>query len=254
MSRIASYRSTDDLISTGGGGRGPHPPEPFGGGGGGGRGDGDDTPSHGERLKKYRMGLYFMLGSIMMLFVSFTSLFIVRRETGDGHFDIATGHFISSWVSIPLPIKLLAVNTVMLLLSSLTAELARRAAIVETVLMPVARIPGVAPITQTSLRWTRLTALFGMAFLGGQIFVWMRLKDLAERMDNPLSSAFVIILTGGHALHLFGGLMVLLYVSFSERMRTRYESRRIAVDVTAWYWHFMGAMWLYVLAVLAFIH
>jgi cytochrome c oxidase subunit III len=34
----------------------------------------------------------------------------------------------------------------------------------------------------------------------------------------------------------------------------KYESRRIAVDVTAWYWHFMGVMWLYVLGVLAFVH
>jgi cytochrome c oxidase subunit 3 len=60
--------------------------------------------------------------------------------------------------------------------------------------------------------------------------------------------------TGGHALHLFGGLAVLLYVAFSRNLLKKYESRRIAVDVTAWYWHFMGAMWLYVLVVLTFVH
>jgi cytochrome c oxidase subunit 3 len=30
------------------------------------------------------------------------------------------------------------------------------------------------------------------------------------------------------------------------------ESRRIVVDVAAWYWHFMGALWIYVFALLAF--
>jgi cytochrome c oxidase subunit III len=251
MSRISSYRSLDERISTGGGGRGPQPPQPFGGGGGG-RGDGDDTSGNSERLKRYRMGLYFMIGSIMMLFLSFTTLFIARRQSG--RFDPFSGHFITDWVSTPLPVKLLLINTIILMISSATAELARRAANLETVLLPISRIPGVAPIAENSLRWVRLTAVLGAAFLCGQILVWQRLHQMAVQMDNPLSSSFIIILTGGHALHLFGGLMVLLYVSLSRKLRQKYDSRRIAVDVTAWYWHFMGAMWLYVLAVLFIIH
>ena len=30
------------------------------------------------------------------------------------------------------------------------------------------------------------------------------------------------------------------------------ESRRIVVDVTAWYWHFMALLWIYILALLEF--
>lgn len=254
MSRTPFSRPADEEIRASGGGRPPHPPQAYGGGGGGGRGDGDDTPGDRERLQKYRMGLYFMIGSILMLFISFTSLFVVRKETGDGHFDIATGHYIASWVATPLPIRLLLINTGILLLSSLTAEMARRAVALETILMPIGEIPGVAPIAPVSLRWVRATAALGMGFLSGQLLVWIQLRQMAERMDNPLSSAFVIILTGGHALHLFGGLMVLLYISLSRRLRRQHESRRIAVDVTAWYWHFMGLMWLYVLVVLTFVH
>jgi cytochrome c oxidase subunit III len=253
MSRISSYRSLDERISAGGGGRGPQPPQPFGGGGGGGgRGDGDDTPSHGERLKRYRMGLYFMIGSIMMLFVAFTTLFVALRQSG--RFDPFTGHFTSTWVSTPLPLRLLMVNTIVLLVSTITAEMARRAAELETVLMPIGDIPGVAAIRQTSVTWVKVTAVLGVVFLAGQSVVWKGLHQIAMNMDNPLSSSFIIMLTAGHALHLFGGLMVLLYVAFSRRLRRRYESRRIAVDVTAWYWHFMGVMWLYVLVVLAYVH
>jgi len=252
MSRTSSYRPIDDRLSPGGGGRGPEPPEPFGGGGGGGRGDGDDTPSDGERLKKYRMGLYFMIGSIMMLFISLTTLFIGIRQSG--RFDPFSGTFITDWISTPLPVKLLLVNTVILLLSSATAELARRAATLETVLLPVSRIPGVASIREYSLDWVRVTAVLGFIFLCGQVVVWQRLHAMAAHVDRPLSNSFIIILTGGHALHLFGGLMVLLYVSLSGKLRQRFESRRIAVDVTTWYWHFMGAVWLYVLGVLFVIH
>ena len=198
------------------------------------------------------MGLYFMVGSILMLFTAFTVLFVALRQSG--RFDPFTGHFTSTWVSTPLPLRLLILNTLVLLTSSATMEIARRAAALETVLMPVSNIPGVAPIAQTSVRWVKVTAALGVGFLVGQGFVWNRLHTIAVNMDNPLSSSFIIMLTGGHALHLFGGLTVLLYVAFSRKLLKKYESRRIAVDVTAWYWHFMGAMWLYVLAVLFFVH
>ncbi len=252
MSRISSYRPIDDQISTGGGGRGPQPPAAFGGGGGGGRGDGDDAPSSRERLKSVRMGLYFTLIVILMMFVAMSTLLIARRQAG--RFDPFTGEFVSTWVSIALPVKLLLVNTMVLLISSLTVEKARRTSAMETVLLPVGEIPGVAPIRQESLNWVRVTALLGFAFLAGQTLLWMQLRQVAERMSNPLSSAFVIILSGGHALHLFGGLTVLLYISFSGKLRRKYDSRSIAIDVTAWYWHFMAAIWLFVLVVLYFVH
>jgi len=30
------------------------------------------------------------------------------------------------------------------------------------------------------------------------------------------------------------------------------ETRRIVVDVTAWYWHFMAVLWIYVFGLLYF--
>jgi cytochrome c oxidase subunit III len=252
MARISSFRSLDERLNPGGGGRGPLPPEPSGGGGGGGRGDGDDTPNHSDRLKRYRMGLYFMSGSILMLFLAFTTLFVALRQSG--RFDPISGHFMNTWVSTPLPKLLLVVNTLVLLTSSVFAEMARRAAAMETVLMPVSEIPGIAAIRQSSVSWVKATAALGFVFLAGQAVVWTHVHRIAVDMDNPLSSSFIIMLTAGHALHLLGGLMVLLYVAFSKRLRRKYESRRIAVDVTAWYWHFMGAMWIFVLGVLFFVH
>ena len=54
----------------------------------------------------------------------------------------------------------------------------------------------------------------------------------------------------GMAVHLAAGLAVLLYACIAAGPRLSLERRCITLDVTAWYWHFMAVMWLYVLLVL----
>ena len=49
-----------------------------------------------------------------------------------------------------------------------------------------------------------------------------------------------------------GGLIALLYAGISNLFRRPPETRRIILDVTAWYWHFMGVLWLYILGLLYF--
>ncbi|HXY77966.1 MAG TPA: cytochrome c oxidase subunit 3, partial [Candidatus Acidoferrales bacterium] len=66
------------------------------------------------------------------------------------------------------------------------------------------------------------------------------------------SSSFVYVLTGSHAVHLLGGVLALLVAGSSAILRRPVESRRIVVDVTAWYWHFMALLWIYILALLEF--
>jgi cytochrome c oxidase subunit 3 len=38
----------------------------------------------------------------------------------------------------------------------------------------------------------------------------------------------------------------------ASSVRMRFESRQIAVEVTAWYWHFMGVLWILILGLLHF--
>jgi cytochrome c oxidase subunit 3 len=63
----------------------------------------------------------------------------------------------------------------------------------------------------------------------------------------------VYLLTGTHAVHLAGGLLVLLYATATGFLHRSVEGRRIVVDVTAWYWHFMAFVWIYVFALLEFV-
>jgi heme/copper-type cytochrome/quinol oxidase subunit 3 len=40
----------------------------------------------------------------------------------------------------------------------------------------------------------------------------------------------------------------LLYADVGGLLHRPVESRRIVVDVTAWYWHCMAGLWIYILA------
>ena len=53
-----------------------------------------------------------------------------------------------------------------------------------------------------------------------------------------------------HAIHLAGGILALLYSAVTSLLRKPVEARRIVVDITAWYWHFMALLWIYIFALL----
>jgi len=255
MAQISSHGSTTDKPRTGNGGRGPHPPKVFGGGGGsgGGRGEPDHFPDYTAQLHRYRVGLIFAVVSVVMLFTSFTVLFMARRSTG--RWDASTRTLITDWVPVHLPIQLLLLNTCVLLLSSLTAERARRLAALEAVIIPASNIPGVARIFPHSQRWLEATAVLGVAFVTGQWHAWRLLEQSGALFSNGgPASAFVYLLTGAHAVHLCVGLGAIFYVALIGSNRKSLEWRRITSDVCVWYWHFMALMWLYVLTTLWFLH
>ena len=240
---------TTNRPAPGGGDRWPLPPREFGGGGGGGgRGDGDGASGFQQQLQRYRLGLVLAAASIIMLFLSFTTLFVARREAG--RFDPTTGAFQSDWISVPLPVKLLLINTLVLIVSSFLLETARRAARMEAILVPMGRIPGVQAVKQVSMWWLWAAFLTGSGFLFGQYSAWQRLHLKGLGVASGPASTFFYLLTGVHALHLAAGLVILLYAAFAPGPRRSLERRCITLDVTAWYWHFMTVMWVYVLLVL----
>src|ERR1035441_4040322 len=221
------------------------------GGGADGRPD-PGLPDYGARLRRARLGLAVALTPVLMLFVSFTSAYIVRQ--GLPTFDSSTNSVVHDSVPVPLPTALFLINTCVLLLSSITIELARRQLIRQVAIDPIHSIPGVSLGTESAFPWLGVTIVLGLGFVAGQ---WLAWRDLASRgffvATNP-SSSFVYLLTGGHAVHLLFGVIALLVAGSTVVLRRPLESRRIVVDVTAWYWHFMALLWIYIFALLAFAH
>jgi len=196
-----------------GGGSGVRPPAY--GGGGDGRGEG--SPDYGQRLRRVRLGLAVGLTSVTMIFVSLTSAYVVRR--GLPTLDEKTNSYVRDWIPVDLPIQLLLVNTALLLASSITAELARRQITRQAALAPVRSIPGVSLGDDKSFPWLGVTVVLGGGFLTGQWMAWRELADRGFYMATSASSSFVYLLTATHAVHLAGGILVLLYAATVSLLR-----------------------------------
>jgi cytochrome c oxidase subunit 3 len=91
-------------------------------------------------------------------------------------------------------------------------------------------------------------------FLAGQVVAWRQLTAQGfafNRWATP-SSYFFYLITGLHAAHLFVGVIILVICLSALALLKRVESRQIAVDATAWFWHTMGLAWLILFGVLLF--
>jgi cytochrome c oxidase subunit 3 len=229
-------------------GRGGEPPMPPSSGGGDGRGNGG--PNYGARLRRARLGLACAIATVSMVFISLTSAYIVRQ--GLPTFDGASNSYVHDWGEVQLPWLLLGINTFLLLMSSLTMEGARRDITRQAALAPIKSIPGVSLGNERRFPWLWISAILGFGFFAGQWMAWGELRRRGFYVDTNPSSSFVYLLTATHAVHLAGGMAALLWSVLAWRSRKPIEARRIMVDITAWYWHFMALLWLYVFALLGF--
>ncbi len=199
------------------------------GSGGAGGGSGSDQGSDrwrdgGRRLRpdSYQLGMWLALASISMMFVGFSSAYILGQGTHGLWRAMAAPPFV--WV-----------NTAILLASSLTLELARR-----------------APAAAELKRWMTLTCLLGTAFLAGQLWVWKLLADQGIYLSGNPHSSFFYLLTGVHGVHLLGGVAALAYLTARTWGSAAPVLGKTSLNVTALYWHFMDGLWIYLLVLLFF--
>lgn len=237
-----------ELPKPGQGWGGVHPPEP--GGGGGDHGPDDGYPDYGRRLHRARLALIFGIVSIAMLFVTITAIFFLRQASVV--IDHQTGRYIHEWAPVALPVRLLLWNTLVLLLSSLTVELARRSLARDMVLAPVAGIAGIRLDRGLRVPWLAITIALGLSFLRGQWLAWQAVRVHGFHVSTMGASPFFFLLTGAHALHLAVGIVILCYAGCIALLRRSIEHRRIVLEVVGWYWHFMTVLWMYVFALLQF--
>jgi len=233
--------------ATGSGGLPPHSPaEPYGGDDGG--SEDHRLLSYRERLQRCRLGLGLSIVSVTGLFLALSLAYLYRR-----HFSTtdADGRQVSTWLQVKLP-PVLLLNTLLLLASSSTLELARKRLRERALLAPLAGIPGVRSENSASLPWLGITLVLGVGFLAGQVAAWQSLRVQGFYLAGNPSSAFFYILTGAHAIHLLVGIAALLYAAGASFFARTLELRCLIVDVTSWYWHFMAALWLGIYALLAF--
>ena len=201
------------------------------------------------RLRRARLGMVVCLIGVLMIFISLTSAYVVRQ--GLPSLNPVTNTLVRDWVPMRLP-GLLFLNTFVLLLSGISMEMARRQAARE------ARVGGAsgsdtARAKPEGISWLALTIVLGLTFLAGQWVAWRELAASGIYVSTTPSSSFFYLLTGMHGVHLIGGVVALLAAGGVALLRRSAASQAVMTDVTAWYWHFMAVLWLYIFCLMKFL-
>jgi len=175
------------------------------------------------------------IATITMSFAAFTSALIARQGAAD------------DWRHFQLP-PILYLNTLVLLVSSATFDVARRRILAAP--RPAGEKDGAALVLPPEgLSWLYITLVLGLLFVSGQLVAWRNLAAQGLFLATNPSSAFFYVLTALHAVHVLGGLGGLLYV-LQRLTHSPGRKSRTALRAAALYWHFMGALWLYLLLIL----
>ncbi|MGB8832187.1 MAG: cytochrome c oxidase subunit 3 [Candidatus Sulfotelmatobacter sp.] len=209
-------------------------PSPGSGNGGWGNlapADGDQRRVKSSSPPPASTGIWVGLASITMTFAAFTSALVVRQGSA------------RDWQHFSLP-SILYLNTLIILLSSVTLEIGRR----QIAAFMTAANPASGETRQTApARWLYITLALGLLFVAGQTVAWLQLRQQGLGLATNISYSFFYVLTVAHALHLLGGLGGMTRVIGKVNHSAL---RRSTLYATSLYWHFMGALWLYLLILL----
>jgi cytochrome c oxidase subunit 3 len=99
-------------------------------------------------------------------------------------------------------------------------------------------------------RWVGVTLALAFCFLFVQAWNWRGLIRLRLTAATNLYGFTFFMLTGLHAAHVVGGIL-LLSIVFARARAGRYGSgNHPGVTYAAMYWHFLDAIWLLLFAVM----
>lgn len=169
-----------------------------------------------------KLGLFVFLAVLTSLFSLFISAYMMRMELGD-------------WRPLAEP-DLLWFNTASLVFSSVALQWALTSA-------------RRGQITQT--RYGMLAAgFFALAFMAGQLMAWQQLIALGYLAQSNPANAFFYLITGLHAVHLLGGLVVWSMTTFKLLAGAELARVRLSVELCALYWHFLLVIWIILFSLL----
>jgi cytochrome c oxidase subunit III len=85
------------------------------------------------------------------------------------------------------------------------------------------------------------TTLLGLAFLGIAVHGWIH-ENFG--IDSNAYGSLFYTMTGFHALHVTGGIVLLILMTVFLTRPAFTSARRAAVEAVAYYWHFVFVVWL----------
>jgi cytochrome c oxidase subunit 3 len=172
-----------------------------------------------KKIHPHKFTMWVAIGSILMMFAGLTSAFIVKSNQ-------------AGWQEVVMP-KIFWISTTAILLSSVTIQMALRS------------------FKHREMNQYRLligiTLLLGIAFV---LLQWTGFQQLwAQRITFKGSGAgqFLYVIFGLHALHVIGGVIVLIVMFIKAFIGKIKLYSSVPVEVAATYWHFVDILWIYLL-------
>ena len=183
-------------------------------------------PRPDSGLTNGKLGIWLFLASEVMLFGALFSTYILLRVGA------------LEWPHGELSVKLGAINTVILIMSSVT--------------MVVAWAKLKLGEFGKGRLYILITAGLSVVFLINKYFEY---AEHLSKGEGPWHSTFFAIyftLTGLHGLHIIGGIVVMLYLagpgaSLWKRNPEQFTNR---VEYTGLYWHFVDLVWIFLFPIL----
>jgi cytochrome c oxidase subunit III len=174
-----------------------------------------------NKIHPHKFALYVACASITMMFMAWTSAYVVRQAAGN-------------WLEFRLP-NTFFINTAVLLLSSVTLHL--------SYVFFKKEIEGLYKgLLVVSL-------LLGLSFLVLQYQGWLQLNGIGVAIDGNPAGSFIYVFTGFHGLHILGGLaaiFVAIFHAFALKFKPT-PKRKLRFELTLTIWHFLDFLWLYII-------
>jgi cytochrome c oxidase subunit 3 len=179
--------------------------------------------------------ILFVSSEAMFFGALFTTYFYMRGRVADWEpifqrciaATCEKPHWNSTTEIFGLTLPLVAINTILLVTSSLTMQFA---------------VNAIKKGDRTGLRnWLIPTIVLGALFLAGQGYEYTRLGFLPT---NGVFAAVFFTLTGFHGAHVTGGVLMNIYVFLRASKGHFTANRHLAVEAASIYWHFVDVVWI----------
>ncbi|WP_184983356.1 cytochrome c oxidase subunit 3 [Sphaerisporangium rubeum] len=185
------------------------------------------TAASSRRPNLVSVGTIVWLSSELMFFAALFAMYFTIRSVTLGHEQ--------PWPTLPegvhLDVPYALVNTIVLVLSSVTCQLGVWAAEKGQV---------------SRLRfWYVISFLMGAWFVGGQLYEYSVLVEEGLSISTNAYGSVFYLATGFHGLHVTGGLIAFLFMLGRTYAAKRFtHEQATSAIVVSYYWHFVDVVWI----------
>ena len=224
-------------------------------------------PFAGQHIRK--AGIWVFLMSEVMVFATFFSSYLRMRTEwctkwalDDGKCSLESGESVvltasdylrpsgakldkfgesvgDFWTMLPG-----AVNTFALIISSYTIVLALKVAKSHDYKVPSGPLGRLMPTKKAAIRnYLIITLALGTMFIVLKLVEWSHLIAEGFTVGTEQGSIFYVA-TGAHGVHVFAGLLVMLYMIFKADTVEWDEENAQGIEYFGLYWHFVDLAWV----------